>query len=435
MSSEQHRRAAPTSVRCFVLTISDTRTEATDTSGDAIAGLLTTRGTRSAAAIVKDDPTRCARGQTGWAPTPRRSSRPAAPASPRATAPTRPVSQLLDKRPRRLRRAVPDAQLPGDRRGGDADPRLRRARSARPRSSPCPDPNTPSALAMTKLILPEIGHVVRELSDDGCPRCGRSAKRFPLDEALAALSTRRRPIERTERVPLATRPDACSRATRRGARRAAVRPRRDGRLRGHRGGHVRRRPLRPKVLRCVENVYTGQVPTRAVGRARRVHRDRDRRADAGRGADAVVMVEETEKGADGRDRDLHAGLSAAARRPARGRHRRRAAVARPGDVLNPSRIGALAAVGVLDVDVYARPRIAILSTGNEIVEPGQPLAPGQIYDINRFTLSAIIAAHGGVARSCPTRQTPRRRSSTPSALRRKTSSSSSRAAARSASAT
>ena len=42
------------------------------------------------------------------------------------------------------------------------------------------------------------------------------------------------------------------------------------------------------------------------------------------------------------------------------------------------------------VRVYARPRIAILSTGNEIVEPGQPLAPGQIYDINRFTLAAVV---------------------------------------------
>jgi molybdenum cofactor synthesis domain-containing protein len=71
-------------------------------------------------------------------------------------------------------------------------------------------------------------------------------------------------------------------------------------------------------------------------------------------------------------------------------------VLRAGDVLHPGRIGALAAVGALDVDVYARPRIAILSTGNEIIEPGQPLGPGQIYDINRFTLSSIITAHGGI---------------------------------------
>jgi molybdenum cofactor synthesis domain-containing protein len=72
-------------------------------------------------------------------------------------------------------------------------------------------------------------------------------------------------------------------------------------------------------------------------------------------------------------------------------------IARAGDVLTPSRIGAIAACGVRDVGVYDRPRIAILSTGNEVVEPGRPLAPGQIFDINRFTLTAIIAEHGGVA--------------------------------------
>jgi molybdopterin molybdotransferase len=74
----------------------------------------------------------------------------------------------------------------------------------------------------------------------------------------------------------------------------------------------------------------------------------------------------------------------------------------PGDVLNASRIGALAAIGATDVDVYAQPRVAILSTGDEIVEPGQTLAPGQIYDINRYTLASIIGAHGGVAVVYPT---------------------------------
>ena len=67
-----------------------------------------------------------------------------------------------------------------------------------------------------------------------------------------------------------------------------------------------------------------------------------------------------------------------------------------GDVLNPSRIGALAALGVGDVEVYAKPTVAILSTGNEIADPGQELQPGQIYDINKFTLSTIIQEHGGV---------------------------------------
>ena len=69
---------------------------------------------------------------------------------------------------------------------------------------------------------------------------------------------------------------------------------------------------------------------------------------------------------------------------------------RAGVQLIPSRIGALGALGRGDVKVYVQPRIAILSTGNELVEPGQPLGPGQIYDINRFTLAAVVADHGGV---------------------------------------
>ena len=68
-----------------------------------------------------------------------------------------------------------------------------------------------------------------------------------------------------------------------------------------------------------------------------------------------------------------------------------------GDLLTPSRVGALAAIGCADVEVFAQPRVAILSTGNEVVEPGQPLAPGQIFDVNRFTLGAIVSAHGGIA--------------------------------------
>jgi molybdenum cofactor synthesis domain-containing protein len=66
-----------------------------------------------------------------------------------------------------------------------------------------------------------------------------------------------------------------------------------------------------------------------------------------------------------------------------------------GETLNSSRVGALAAIGIAAADVYERPRVAILSTGNEVVEPGHQLQPGQIYDINRFTISAVVSDHGG----------------------------------------
>ncbi len=150
----------------------------------------------------------------------------------------------------------------------------------------------------------------------------------------------------------------------------------------------------PKTLLIVEQVYTGEVPTLAVaaGKCTEIATG----APLPEGADAVVMVEETEKAAGGAVRifspvypgqnvgrqgaDIKAGQ----------------VVLRPGDLLNASRIGAIAALGRVDVEVFERPRLAILSTGNEIIQPGQPLGPGQIYDINRFTLATIIREHGGV---------------------------------------
>jgi molybdenum cofactor synthesis domain-containing protein len=155
----------------------------------------------------------------------------------------------------------------------------------------------------------------------------------------------------------------------------------------------------PKTLRAIETVYTGQVPRARVGPGECVEIATGAPMPAG--ADAVVMVEETERG-DGHDVRIftpvyprqHVGRRAAD--IAAG-----SAVLQPGDLMTPSRIGALAAIGARDVDVFAQPRLAILSTGNEIVEPGDPLAPGQIYDINRFTLAAIVEANGGVAVPLP----------------------------------
>ena len=151
----------------------------------------------------------------------------------------------------------------------------------------------------------------------------------------------------------------------------------------------------PKTLRVIEKVYTGQVPTETLGPGTAVEIATG--APMPQGADAVVMVEETEK-ADGDVRILTPVYP----RQNVGRQGSDIVVGQTviaaGSVLNPSRIGALAALGIGEVDVYARPTVAILSTGNEIADPGQELRPGQIYDINKFTLSAIIQEHGGVPR-------------------------------------
>ena len=154
-------------------------------------------------------------------------------------------------------------------------------------------------------------------------------------------------------------------------------------------------PTTPARLRQLDRIYTGRLSAAKVvaGTCAEIATG----APLPSGADAVVMVEETAKRGE-HDIAIFAPATA-------GQHiGRRGAdivtgdrVVASGDLLTPSRIGALAAIGCTGVDVFARPRVAILSTGNEVVEPGEALAPGQIFDVNRFTLGAVVSIHGGVA--------------------------------------
>ncbi len=150
----------------------------------------------------------------------------------------------------------------------------------------------------------------------------------------------------------------------------------------------------PRTLRSVGTVFTGQVASRSLAHGECMEIATG--APLPQGADAVVMVEETEPAGA----DLIRMLTPVYPRQHIGRRAADIAagqtILHQGDLLNPSRVGALAATGLAEVEVFTRPRVAVLSTGNEIIEPGRPLGPGQIYDINRFTLSAVIREHGAV---------------------------------------
>lgn len=143
----------------------------------------------------------------------------------------------------------------------------------------------------------------------------------------------------------------------------------------------------------VARVYTGEVLDRAVGTGECVEIATGAPLPAG--AVAVVPVEQTRADVDRRivvDGPITPGQHIGRRAAdlALG-----ARVVARGQVLTPSRIGALAATGHRTVEVFVRPSVAIVSTGNEVVQPGLPLAPGQLYDINRFTLDAVTRRHGG----------------------------------------
>jgi molybdenum cofactor synthesis domain-containing protein len=149
----------------------------------------------------------------------------------------------------------------------------------------------------------------------------------------------------------------------------------------------------PVVLPVVAEVAAGHPADRALhpGEAMRIFTG----APMPEGADAVLMVERTTRLEDGARVALQAEVAAGeAVRTAGDDLRTGDAVFSPGEVITPGHLGVLAGIGVTEVLAHPRPRVGVLSTGDELVEAGRPLAPGQIRDSNRATLLALVAQNG-----------------------------------------
>jgi putative molybdopterin biosynthesis protein len=149
------------------------------------------------------------------------------------------------------------------------------------------------------------------------------------------------------------------------------------------------------LLVAEEEIHTGIVPTVVIESGKAVLI-----ATGGmvpRGADAVVMVEDT----DAREGELHvtravtpgSGISFAGTDITAGE-----TVLRRGRLLTSRDTGVLAAIGVDHVNVWRKPIIAILSTGDEIIAPGNPMQPAKVYDSNAQVLSDAVRELGGEPR-------------------------------------
>ncbi|XP_060684857.1 gephyrin isoform X17 [Chiloscyllium punctatum] len=119
------------------------------------------------------------------------------------------------------------------------------------------------------------------------------------------------------------------------------------------------------------------------------------------GADAVVQVEDTEliRESDDGTEELEVRILTQARpgqdiRPIGHDIKRGECVLAKGTHMGPSEIGLLATVGVTEVEVHKFPVVAVMSTGNELLNPEDELTPGKIRDSNRSTLLATIQEHG-----------------------------------------
>jgi molybdopterin molybdotransferase len=219
---------------------------------------------------------------------------------------------------------------------------------------------------------------------------------LPLDEALTRCLDLATPIGRRERLPLLEALHRVSAADVRspidvpGADRAAM----DGYAVFARDTS-RARKVAPVALAVQESVHAGHVPAKraAKGRCTQIATG----AVLPSGADAVVMVEDTERAKDTVRvfRPVHPRENVSRRGSDL---RKGAAVVQEGEALSPAKLGALAAIGADFVAVYAKPRVGLLVTGDEVVPPGARLGTGQIYDINSTTMAAAVREAGGEPR-------------------------------------
>ncbi|MEM2074261.1 MAG: molybdopterin-binding protein, partial [Nitrososphaeria archaeon] len=153
-------------------------------------------------------------------------------------------------------------------------------------------------------------------------------------------------------------------------------------------------PNNPTTLKIVGKIEAGEIPDFEIksGEAAEISTG----AAIPKGANAVVMVENTRKFGDHvevlkavvpGENIIYAGSDIMCGE----------LIARKGTKLSHREIGVLAACGIKEVNVFRRPKVAVISTGNELVEVGSKLEYGKIYDVNSYMLSAAVRENGGEA--------------------------------------
>lgn len=159
----------------------------------------------------------------------------------------------------------------------------------------------------------------------------------------------------------------------------------------------------PVILTVIEEVPAGSMPTKEVTRGTAVRIMTG--APMPRGADAVVQFENTDEIQRAKQGGHPAaiGIMEAAEprlniRCAGEDIKKGALVIRKGAVLRPSEIGVLATVGRSTARVIRRPVMAVLATGDELIDAGEPLPTGKIHNSNTYSVASLVKRYGGIPR-------------------------------------
>lgn len=148
----------------------------------------------------------------------------------------------------------------------------------------------------------------------------------------------------------------------------------------------------PVTLPVIDDVAAGSLELRAVGPGHTVRIMTGAPMPAG--ADTVVPVEWTDGGTVSVRIDRRAEAGHAVRRAGED-VQSGDVVLKAGTVIGPAQLGIIAGVGRRRVWARPRPRVVVISTGAELIEPGTALQPGQIWDSNSYTLTAAVREAGG----------------------------------------
>lgn len=157
----------------------------------------------------------------------------------------------------------------------------------------------------------------------------------------------------------------------------------------------------PVILQQVGSIAAGQLPDKEVtsNTAIRIMTG----APIPKGANAVVPFEDTDESDRQGSNTTFSEIGIRAEvinsanvRPSGQDIRKNQIVLEKGCVLRPAEIGVLASVGIDKVNVVKEPKVAILATGDELIEPNASYSPGKIYDSNSYSLAAAVSHAGGI---------------------------------------